>query len=102
MTPRASFMNLAELRPDLLNREPLIAYRDSMRQWDVLHVSSKGAFTGFAPIGAASVKRKRSPECWPGMAKRTQVGTGAAAGPDRQPGVLCPRVHPWPDGGAAA
>ena len=46
--------DLAELRPDLLARVPLIAYRDSMGQWNALRVTSKGAFAGFAPIGAAS------------------------------------------------
>ena len=46
--------DLAELQPDLLNRVPLIAYRDSMGQWDALRVSSKGTFAGFAPIGATS------------------------------------------------
>ena len=45
---------LAELRPDLLARVPLIAYRDSMGQWDALRVTSKGAFAGFALIGATS------------------------------------------------
>ena len=34
--------DLAELRPDMLNRLPLIAYRDSMGQWNALRVSSKG------------------------------------------------------------
>lgn len=46
--------DLAELRPDLVDRVPLIAYRNSMGQWDALRVSGKGAFAGFAQIGAAS------------------------------------------------
>ena len=46
--------DFAELRPDMLNRVPLIAYRDSMGQWNALGVSSKGTFAGFKPIGAAS------------------------------------------------
>ncbi len=46
--------DLAELRPDLLARVPLIAYQDSMGCWDALCVGPKGTFTGFAPIGAMS------------------------------------------------
>ena len=45
---------LAELRPDLLARAPLIPYRDSMGAWEALRASSKGTFAGFAPIGARS------------------------------------------------
>jgi len=46
--------DLAELRPDLLARVPLIPYRDSMGQWNALCTGRKGAFAGFTPIGAAS------------------------------------------------
>jgi len=46
--------DLAELRPDLLARVPLIAYQDSMGCWDALCVGPKGTFAGFAPIGAMS------------------------------------------------
>jgi len=46
--------DLAELRPDLLARAPLIPYRDSMGEWHALRVASKGVFAGFAPIGVAS------------------------------------------------
>jgi len=46
--------DIAELRPELLSRVPLIAYRDSMGEWNGLHVTSKGLFAGFAPIGATS------------------------------------------------
>jgi hypothetical protein len=46
--------DLAELRPDLLARVPLIPYRDSVGEWHVLRATSKGIFAGFAPIGAAS------------------------------------------------
>ena len=46
--------DLAELRPDLLARVPLIAYRDSTGGWDALCTDRKGAFAGFTPIGAGS------------------------------------------------
>ena len=46
--------DLAELRPDLLARVPLVLYRDSMGCWDVLCVGPKGAFTRFSPIGATT------------------------------------------------
>lgn len=46
--------DLAELRPDLLARLPLIPYRDSMGRWDALRVGPGSAFAGFVPIGAAS------------------------------------------------
>ena len=46
--------DLAELRPDLLARVPLVVYRDSMGQWDALCTDRKGAFAGFMPIGADS------------------------------------------------
>lgn len=46
--------DLAELRPDLLARVPLIPYRDSMGRFDALSVSREGAFAGFVLIGAAS------------------------------------------------
>ncbi len=46
--------DLAELRPDLLARVPLVPYRDSMGRWDALRAGREGAFAGFALIGAAS------------------------------------------------
>ncbi len=46
--------DLAELRPDLLARVPLIAYQDSMGCWDTLCVGPNGTFTGFAPTRATS------------------------------------------------
>ena len=46
--------DLAELRPDLLARVPLVPYRDSMGRWNALCASREGAFVGFTPIGAAS------------------------------------------------
>jgi hypothetical protein len=46
--------DLAELRPDLIARCPLIPYRDSHGRWDALRVGPKGAFLGFAPLGAAT------------------------------------------------
>ena len=46
--------DLAELRPDLLARVPLVPYRDSMGRWDALRASREGTFTGFMLIGAAS------------------------------------------------
>ena len=46
--------DLAELRPDIFARFPLIAYRDSGGRWDGLRVGPRGAFLGFAPIGAAT------------------------------------------------
>ncbi len=46
--------DLAELRPDLLARMPLIAYQDSMGCWNALYVGPNGTFAGFAPIGATS------------------------------------------------
>ena len=46
--------DLAELRPDLLARVPLIAYQDSMGCWDAMRVDRKGAFAGFAPLNATS------------------------------------------------
>ena len=46
--------DLAELRPDIFARLPLIAYRDSDGRWDGLRVGPRGAFLGFAPIGAAT------------------------------------------------
>ena len=46
--------DLAELRPDLLARVPLIAYQDSMGCWDALRVDRKGAFAGCAPLNATS------------------------------------------------
>ena len=46
--------DLAELRPDLLARVPLVPYRDSMGRWDALRASREGTFAGFVLIGAAS------------------------------------------------
>ena len=46
--------DLAELRPDLLARAPLIVYRDRTGQWDALCTKRKGGFAGFTPIGARS------------------------------------------------
>lgn len=46
--------DLAELRPDLLARVPLVVYRHSTSQWDALCTDRKGAFAGFMPIGADS------------------------------------------------
>ena len=46
--------DLAELRPDLLARVPLIPDRDSMGRWNALRASREGAFAGFIPIGATS------------------------------------------------
>ena len=46
--------DLAELRPDLLARVPLVLYRDSMGCWDVLCVGPKGTFKRCSPIGATS------------------------------------------------
>lgn len=45
---------LAELRPDIFARFPLIPYRDSDGRWDGLRVGPSGAFLGFAPIDAAT------------------------------------------------
>ena len=46
--------DLAELRPDLLARVPLVLYRDSLGCWDVLCVGPKETFTRFLLIGATS------------------------------------------------
>lgn len=46
--------DLAELRPDIFACLPLIPYRDSDGRWDGLRVGPRGAFLGFAPIGAAT------------------------------------------------
>ena len=46
--------DLAELRPDLLARVPVVPYQDSMGCWDALSVDRKGAFAGFTPINATS------------------------------------------------
>ena len=46
--------DLWELRPDLLRRVPLIAYRDSMGCWDALLVGLDGRFLGFVGLGCAT------------------------------------------------
>lgn len=46
--------DLAELRPDLLARVPLIVYRESTGQWNALCTDRKGGFASFIPIGATS------------------------------------------------
>lgn len=46
--------DLAELRPDLLARAPLVVYRDSTGQRDALCTKWKGGFAGFTPFGARS------------------------------------------------
>ena len=46
--------DLAELRPDLLSRVPLILYQDSSGRWDALHVDPKKVFVRFVPLDAAS------------------------------------------------
>jgi hypothetical protein len=46
--------DLAELRPDLLARVPLIPYCDSRGRWDALRVGPRSTFLDFMPIGAAT------------------------------------------------
>jgi len=46
--------DLAELRPDLLSRVPLILYQDRSGRWDALHVDPKKVFVRFVPLDAAS------------------------------------------------
>ena len=46
--------DLAELRPDLLARIPMIPYRDSLGSWNALCTDGKGAFTGYKHMGALS------------------------------------------------
>ncbi len=46
--------DLAELRPDLLSRVPLILYQDSSGRWDALHVDPKKVLVRFVPLDAAS------------------------------------------------
>lgn len=46
--------DLAELRPDLLARIPMIPYRNSLGFWNALCTNRKGAFTGFKQMGVLS------------------------------------------------
>ncbi len=69
--------DLAELRPDLLTRVPLIAYRDSMGGGTRCASAAKVSLPALRRL-APQRRRKRSPGCWPGMVRRAGEGSHAA------------------------
>lgn len=69
--------DLAELRPDLLSRVPLILYQDSSGRWDALHVDPQN-FSSASCRLTLPARPRSSPACCRCMAKRKRDGAGVS------------------------